>query len=331
MMGQGSVDPGLVDHAVRMATLAPSVHNSQPWRFVRDGSVLELHAERSRQLTVLDPDGRLMVTSCGAALHHLHVALRGAGLSCSTVLLPDPERPDLLARTTVEAGPAARTEEVEDAVAELRRATVRGRFDEVPLPPDLLEALRVQVEHEGASLRTVRPDEVVQVQVLASRAERFLAADPDYRQELAHWVADDGETRVDGIPRWAVDSDPERGELVEARHFLPASSPSGADPASDPPRAEHPDLVLLVTEGDAPKDWLHAGEALSRLLLTCTEQGVVAQPIGQVTDVPSTRAGLASALGLLGHPQMLLRLGTAQGHPDTPRRELADVLEVRRG
>ena len=331
MTAPGSVDPGLVDHAVRQATLAPSVHNTQPWRFVRRGDVLELWADRSRQLGVLDPTGRLLVTSCGAALHHLHVALRGAGLSCCTVRLPDPEEPDLLATTTVEAGPAARTEEVADAVAELRRTTVRGRFDEVPLPPALLELLRVQVEGQGATLRAVRPEEVVDVQVLASRAERFLAADPDYRHELANWVAVEGSARTDGIPGHSIDHDPDRGELVEARHFFDAEDGPGAEGPTEPPRAEHPALVLLVTEGDAPRDWLHTGEALSRLLLTCTEWGVVAQPIGQVTDLPSTRAALASALGLLGHPQMLLRLGTGQGHPDTPRRELADVLEVRRG
>ena len=71
-----------LEHAVEHALRAPSVHNTQPWRWRIDPAdgVVELHADRGRQLTATDPDGRDLLISCGAALGHLAVALR-AGIS----------------------------------------------------------------------------------------------------------------------------------------------------------------------------------------------------------------------------------------------------------
>ncbi len=313
----------LIEHAIGVATLAPSVHNTQPWRLLRHGRALEVRADRQRQLHVLDPEGRLLVTSCGVLVHHLRVALLGVGLAADVALLPDPAQPDLLARLQISPHGPPNDHEVDDAVAELRRTTVRGRFSPDPLPDGLLERLRREVEEQGAVLREIRGDEVVEVQVLVDRAERYLAEDAAYQGELAAWVR--SEPAEDGVPLEALDPREDRAELVVGRAFVPAV----AHPSQDiPPVAEHPALVVLLTQGDRALDWLTAGQALSRLLLTCTENGVVAQPIGQVTDVPSMRSALTVALGVLARPQMLLRLGVGHGQPHAGRRPVADLLEV---
>lgn len=313
----------LIEHAIGVATLAPSVHNTQPWRLVRHGRALEVRADRQRQLHVLDPEGRLLVISCGVLVHHLRVALLAVGLSTDVALLPDPTQPDLLAHLEISPCGPPNSDQVDDAVAELRRTTVRGRFAPEPLPEGLLERLRLEVEGQGAFLREVRRDEVVEVQVLVDRAERYLAADAAYQGELATWVR--SEPAKDGVPVEALDLREDRAELVVGRAFVPGVSHPSQD---TPPVAEHPALVVLLTQGDQALDWLHSGQALSRLLLTCTENGVVAQPIGQVTDVPSTRSALTHALGVLGRPQMLLRLGVGHGEPHAGRRPVADLLEV---
>lgn len=317
-----SLDDDLARHLVSLATLAPSVHNTQPWRFSREGDVLRLHADRSRQLTVLDPAGRLLTQSCGAALHHLLVAVHAAGREASVELLPDPQDLDLVAELTVSGGLTASTSDIATAVAELTRATSRGRYDETPLPDGLTDRLRAEVEALGARLRVVHPDEIVGVQVQVSRAEAYLDGDVAYRDELSRWVHASDTDDADGIPLDALDHAHDRAELVTGRAF----APEPVVRVVEPPPAEHPTLVVVLTAGDSPRDWIVAGQALSALMLQCTIEGVAVQPIGQVTDVPSTRQGLAEALGVLGRPQMLLRLGRGVGVRHTRRRLLDDVL-----
>src|ERR1700761_558817 len=122
--------------AVR-ATLAPSVHNTQPWRLVIDGPVLSIRADRSRQLRVLDPTGRQLVLSCGCALFNARVALAAAGLDARVERFPDPGDPDLVARVTVngELGIASQLEAL-DPVIELRQ-TNRRRFADDPVPEEV--------------------------------------------------------------------------------------------------------------------------------------------------------------------------------------------------
>ena len=324
MTRTASLDEDLARHLVSLATLAPSVHNTQPWKFVHDGDRLCLRADRSRQLPVLDPDGRLLTQSCGAALHHLLVAIHAAGLDAKVELVPDPDDRELLARVTVNRLLAATAQDVAAAVAELTRATGRGRFEDSPLPEGLTNRLRADAERLGARLRVIRPEEVVAVQVQVSRAEIYLDGDLAYREELARWVHESDASDADGIPLDALDDAQDRAELVPGRAFVPAAVTRPVEP----PPAEHPTLVLVLTDGDCPREWLVAGQALSALMLRCTTEGVAVQPIGQVVDVPATRQGLAEALGVLGHPQMLVRLGRGTSVRRTRRRLIDDVLTV---
>jgi hypothetical protein len=324
MTATASLDDDLARHLVTLATLAPSVHNTQPWSFARTGDTLLLRADRSRQLEVLDPDGRLLMQSCGAALHHLLVAVHAAGLDAQVELVPDAHDRDLLARVTVTRRIAATEQDVAAAVAELTRATGRGRFEDAPLPEGLTDRLATDAESIGAHLRFVRPDEVVAVQVQVSRAEAYLERDPAYREELARWVHAADTADDDGIPLDALDDADDRAELVPGRAFVPGSATRPAEP----PPAEHPTLVLVLTDGDNPREWLIAGQALSALMLRCTTEGVSVQPIGQVIDVPAARQGLAEALGVLGRPQMLLRLGKGSTVRRTARRAVDDVLTL---
>ena len=84
--------------ALRYATLAPSSHNSQPWRFMVDGDTISLLADRTRSLPVVDPYDRELLISCGAALLNLRAALAHFGHGFAINLFPTELEPDLLAR-----------------------------------------------------------------------------------------------------------------------------------------------------------------------------------------------------------------------------------------
>lgn len=316
--------PDVIDHLVFMATCAPSVHNSQPWRFDVDGDVLWLRTDHARQLTALDPDSRELVMSCGAALHHLQVAARGRGLTTRVELLPANASPEAVARIGITSGPEASPAEVDLATAILLRHTHRGRFDDVPVAGALLDELRLAVEQQHAMLRVVQADELVSVEVLVSRAEERLQQSPAYLRELSAWVwqADEDAERTDGMTPNAVEHGTDRAESLQGRAFdgLPLPRPS------EPPAAEHPAVVLLTTEGDGALQWIQAGQAMSALLLTATQLHLLVQPIGQVVDVPTDRWALWQLLGTVGAPQMLLRLGFGMSSAESPRRAVSDVI-----
>jgi len=318
----------VLQHLVLLATRAPSIHNTQPWRLEVAGSTVVVRADRSRQLTVLDPDARQLTLSCGAVVHHLEVAARAMGLHPETTLLPDPDDQDRLADVRLHQGdgPAPTEDEVADAIDILHRHTVRSRFTSEELPYGLVAKLREAVEEQGAMLRVLQPQEAVGVAVLMDRAEALLEQTPGYAEELQAWVWPAGavDLRTDGIPESAVEPGEDRAEEVPGRRFRPGPPPRVGSLAST--LAERPTLVLITTVADTPYDWLCGGRALSALLLHAAHEGVAAQPMGQVGDIATTRVELRKELGVIGVPQMLLRLGHAEGHLETPRRPVQDVL-----
>jgi hypothetical protein len=313
--------PEQLRHVVQAAGLAPSVHNTQPWRFVQESDHLELHADPSRQLRVLDPDGRQLHLSCGAALFHARAAARALGLAVQVHLLPDADQPSHLADLVLSAGPPATDDEIRLATAILQRHTHRGAFDKRAVPAAVLDVLRDAAQAEGARLPQVASeDQLLQLEVLLSRADAMEESDPLYREELSQWVHY-APTRADGIPVATVTQ--AAGSSLRQRDFGWTNSPAvdGSQPAAD-----EPSVVVLTTDDDDPLSWLRGGQALAAVLLHAADLGVQAQPLGQVTDILAYRFGLRQALGLAGLPQLVLRMGFATSTGATPRRPVDEVL-----
>src|SRR6516225_3494610 len=157
--GPGPLTAGeIADYVVTAAVWAPSVHNTQPWRFTASGQQISLHADAGRQLRVADPDGRELMISCGAALFTARLALRSLGYLPEAAVLPDPGQPLLVARVGW-GRRAARTEFEQRLFGQVRqRRTHRGGFDPVPLPRGLLGTLREGAARDGATLRIVADD-----------------------------------------------------------------------------------------------------------------------------------------------------------------------------
>jgi hypothetical protein len=282
--------------AAARATYAPSLHNSQPWRFILTKGMLELHADRARQLRVLDPDSRQLMISCGCALFNARVALAAAGYATVVRRQPEPGRPDLLARLSIgdpEESPDYRLAAL-DSVIELRH-TNRRRFTEDRVPAELVDDLMAAAAAEGAGLLPIRNEaELVTTAALIRQAIAVADADPAYRAELRAWT-----TEV-----------PDRAEALAAAGRIEAGQC----------------LLLLCTAGDNARSWLQAGEALQRALLVLTERGHAAAMLSQVAEVPGIRALLGRELALTGEPHLLLRVGRAPMTPASRRRRLAEVL-----
>jgi nitroreductase len=318
-------------------TRAPSIHNTQPWRFTATGDELHLHLDRERALPVLDPTGRQQVISCGVAAEFAAVALRAAGRAAEVELLPGGAGDHL---ATVRAGAAAEPTDEDRALAEAigRRHTERAPF----LPRAVPDGLVDRMQQDAADLDVwVKPiteeEEEVATVFLLSRAEEIERSEPEYLAELERWLRTDPGA-VDGVPVEAVPrEDPAtrpsnwliRDFVVGSREPHGAFLPEG-DPAAPPPAVERPAVVLLGTRNDDRRAWLLSGRALGRLLLRLTLEGLAASPLTQALDWPATRTQLRSRLSLIGHPQMMMRLGYPSSRPpvSSGRRPVADVLRV---
>jgi nitroreductase len=304
---------------VECAKLAPSVHNTQPWSFTATGDTVDIRADRRRGLPVLDPDGRELTVSCGAAVEFGYLAVRGLGRDCDVRLLPDPADPDLLA--TLMIGAALPTDDDERALVEAipRRYTDRGTYDVTEVATELLTSLERGVEDRGVWLSSLDRDgdRLAVIQALTS-AEAAIAADPAYRKELADWLRP--QTGPDGIPLAALgDASPATVSDVPLRDFSGEGHrhPGGEGP---PPTVERDTLLLIGSDRDDVLSWLQAGRALGWLLLRLTIAGLSSQPLGQALDVETSRSRLAAELGVVGHVQFLLRTGKGHGQPTTGRR-----------
>jgi hypothetical protein len=301
------------------------VHNTQPWRFrVVDGA-LELSADPRRRLANLDPDGREMLISCGAALFGLRLAVRQLGYRPAVEVLPDPARPDLLAR--VRLGPAVPIGPDEQALfsATRRRYTRRGGFAAEPLPVGLLARLRADAAAEGATLVLIdRPRPYRRLAALVAAAETAQRRQPVLRAELRAWTRPAGSHARDGVPARAYPARPARPpEGLTVRDFDLRRGWGLLDSAGPPPVAN----AVLTTAGDDRADWLRAGQALNRVLLRAASNWVFASLHTQPLEIAALRTAVRAQLALPGAPQMLLQLGRSHIAPLTARRPIGDLLQ----
>jgi nitroreductase len=314
----------VLEAAARQSLHAPSVFNTQPWRWRITGQALELRADPDRQLAVTDPDGRLLVLSCGAALHHARISLTAAGWAVAVQRLPDPADPGLLARLTVtgQADLDVAAGRLVDAIP--RRRTDRRAYGDRPVPEALLRRLRAAVEAEDAHLHVVRADQMPMLAVSTARAADAELADPEYREELRRWTnrpADSG----DGVPTaTAVRPAPRR---VPVRDHAPGGA-AGLSAGTDFDRGAA--YVILFGERDEPAAWLRGGEALSALLLTATAEGLATAPISDTIELAWPRQMMRDLLAGVGDPYLVVRVGwgPAGELPPAPRRVPTDVIEV---
>ena len=316
--------------AARAAGFAPSIHNTQPWQWRVRGSTLELRAQRDRQLRVTDPEGRMLVVSCGTALHHARIALAAEGWAAEVDRLPEPDEPDLLARVTL-VGTTPVTPAAMRHLQTMRiRHTDRRPVSDTPVSPEALEVLRRACDAETARLHLLRREDIVELAAAADQAQRYEAMDPTWTEELAYWAggARTDETRAGGlgIPDDAIPDQPPQ-TTVPGRDFGHGGAlPVGTD-------HDHAAVYgILYGDEDTPRGWLHGGEALSALWLCAIEHDLTVLPLSAAAEVPRTRQVLKRLLANLGEPYLAVRLGAADpdhaGPPHTPRLPAEQVVEV---
>jgi hypothetical protein len=347
---QLALTPDEIASVISLAARAPSLHNTQPWKFRPQRDCIELLADPDRQLTAVDPAGRELTISCGAAVFGLRLGLRKLGRLPAVALQPDSAQPLLLARVWP-AGHAARTPAEADLIAAVpHRHTHRGPFSPGEVPARLLESLVTDAAAEGCELVLITDPQIVgRLGRLARRAGAEQRANPEIAAELARWVRPAGSDARDGVPAsarpaeaagsdeagspagagrrtarhaWLSHPHPAARRLAERLAPRDFGQPGTEQPGGEPPAA----TAVLMTPGDTPADWLRAGQALDRLLLRAAARWVFASLQSQPIESPRHRRVIRALAGGHGHPQLLLQFGRANTAAATPRRPQAEML-----
>jgi nitroreductase len=315
-------DVETIRSALLLGARAPSVHNSQPWRWRVGDQSLHLYADPDLQLRHTDPDRRDLMLSCGDALNHCVVAFAALGWQSKVHRLPNPDDEHHLAAVELYRYPANEID-VTLAAAIPRRRTDRRHYSAWPVPQGDIALMAARAARAGVTLRRV--EGLDHLKDLVSEAAVRHANDQEYLAELAAWSGRYGATA--GVPARST-PEPAPAARIPARAF---AGPALAQTADVDPAEDNAVVIALGTAEDDDLSRLRAGEATSLVLLTATALGLASCPITEPLEIDETRAAVrADVFGDDEYPQMLLRIGWAPVNadplPSTPRRGLAESV-----
>lgn len=322
-----ALTPDQFTYLATAAGAAPSLHNSQPWRFqaTEDRTGMRVFVDRSRAVPITDPMGRALHISVGAAVLNLRVAAAQLGLTTRLRLLPDPQQPDLGAELRF-APPDPDEQpngdaELFPAIAERRSS--RQPFTNRDVPERLVGELMAAADQEGVVLAVLEEAETRRVLALTTDAERRTAADVAREAELRDWVRLEAPA-TDGIPVAAL-GPMDRDARVPVRSF------TGHPPSDVPPSARFeplPQLATFTTAHDDRSAWIRTGMALERVWLLATLHGLRASVLHQAVEWPDTRWQLRDPETGPGYVQLVLRLGFGPPGAASPRRPVTEILRL---
>lgn len=328
-MAETMADTTVITTAVELACHAPSLHNTQPWRWISDGARVDLFLDPEHMVRSADTSGREAIISCGAALDHFRIAMAAAGWATNVDQFPNPNNLKHLASVDFASVDYVSQARRDRADAILRRRTNRLPFRAPKQWASFEPVLRSSFDNDLVGLDVLSDDVRPRLAEAARLAEALRRYDDVYHYELRWWTRP--VPKSEGIPHSALVSESDDRRVDVNRRF-PIDPSDERSSAGSYDRAK---ILLLSTTGDSHVDALNSGEALSAILLECTMAGFATCPVTHVTELQASRdmiSDLATGPGAV--PQVLIRVGLAPegelAHEPTPRRPLSEVLEFRR-
>jgi hypothetical protein len=318
------VDTDLLRTAVQLACRAPSLHNSQPWQWVAEGTRMQLYVDRGRILPSTDKSGREALISCGAVLDHLRVAMAAAGWTADVERFPDPNSPDHLASLDFCPLSLVTDDHRRRAEAILHRRTDRLPYGAPRNWESLKTALCNAVDAVTVHLDVIADEKRPELARASQLTESLRLYASPYHTELDWWTGH--YENSDGIPRSSLLS-PAENDRVDVGRSFPVSAHNERDAGFGQDQST---VLVLSTDEDTREDAFRCGEALSAVLLECTLAGMATCTLTHLTELSSSRNLIGTLTGRAAMPQVLIRVGEApvlgELPPMTPRRPLKDVL-----
>lgn len=302
---------------VGYSILAPSSHNTQPWKFNVSKDRIDLYMDRSRWLQFADADQRELRISLGCALENLLVAARHFGYEANVTY---PNEGDLVASVAfMRKGLPSQDSRLIDAI--VARKTNRNAYLDRPVPETELHELHTSIKEFTGDQSvqfylTSDPDIRNKFQDLEVHADQTLYANANYKSELGHWLGQ-GVLGPTGVQALATQL------AVVFLDVGPEETRKDAELVNNTPV-----LGFIITRENDSISQIRVGQAFERFWLEATALGIGLQPMSQTLEVPETRAKLAEILPTRpGYTQQVFRLGYAEpAEEHSPRRPLSEVM-----
>ena len=303
---------------LRYAVLAPSSHNTEPWKFEIQENRIDLFMDESRWLRVADDDKRELHISVGCALENLLVAAEHFGLGHTAEYLPNPDDATLAVSVSIsESGDASsyRSPKLFEMLAV--RHTNHQQYENRTIPDDTLARLQSLCIEDGLHLFLTSDLETKRrADDLVGRADAIEFSDPSFREELGYWIG----KGVFGTP-WLMSK---IGQLAVSYINMGKSQAKKDSEVL----MSSPVLGVICSESDDRTSQIKVGQVYERLCLLAASEGIWTQPMSQIVQVPEIKQDMQSLIPTPGlTPQHPFRLGFAKPEDHhTPRRSLEDML-----
>jgi len=309
------------------AVLAPSGHNTQPWAFKLNENSIDVYADRTRALPVIDPEDKELIISCGAALTNLVIAIKYFGHDVSVSTYPLDGDNDFLARVTIKGSYEPNEEEKTLFKAIMKRHTNRLPFADEDVDGQMLQRFETIVSEDNCTKFVIIKDKAIRDEIikLIELGDKTQCDNKSFCRELAAWVHPNRSNSKDGIPGYAFGM----GDLISyAGPFFIGNMQWGEIQAGRDRNLVKGSPVLGVLESKTDNDegWLCAGISLEKLLLKAASEGLAASYLNQPIEIPELRDRIKELLGLKGTPQLIMRMGYGKEVKATPRRDIDDVI-----
>jgi nitroreductase len=316
------LDPtGGIDELVRMATLAPNGHNTQPWRFSLRKQVLTIAPDFSRRTPVVDPDDHHLFVSLGAAAENAAIAGAAMGLPGEITADDDGALHFVFANGRPAVSPLA------DAI--VHRRSTRSDYDGRSVDTARLAALEAAGRAEGVRLVMVterrRMNDIRDLVVTGNDRQM---ADPAFIAELKAWLRFSPASAMrhgDGLYA-AASGNPSLPDFLGRPAFDLVFKPKSENAKYARQIDSSAGLAVFLADRADKRSWITVGRAMQRFLLEATRQGLACAFVNQPVEVAALRPQLASLIGESVRPDLVIRFGYGKPLPYAPRRPVGQVF-----
>jgi hypothetical protein len=310
---------------VRYATLAPSSHNTQCWKFRIEKNSIAILPDFARRTAAVDPDDHHLYVSLGCAAENLVQAALANGLKAQVRFDASPESGGAINIAFESTKPV--TTSLYLAIPD--RQCTRAEFDATPLSTNELALLQEAGSGNGVKV-LILTDKPALENVLAYVVEGNTNQmnDPAFVDELKSWIrfgSSEAITTGDGLYS-AASGNPSGPRWIGSRLFGMFFTPKSENAKYAKHIRSSAGIAIFISEVNDKAHWIEAGRCYERFALQATALGILNAMINQPVEVPTLRPQFASAFGLTGRPDLVVRFGRGQVMPKSLRRDLQSVL-----